>query len=121
MGPLAPSTCIRCASGDTSATCNCRPGKLFYGPQYTNELDTTNSSEWIVATTIEMMLATGLIVGYKRSGNGKCWYQKGFLDFDTRVPFGKVDPLPGIGTLNRQCFCTEVKDVAPLAVALLPS
>ena len=52
-----------------------------------------------------MMFATGLTVGYKPSGKGKCWYQKGFLDFETDFRFGKVDPLPGIGTSNRQCFC----------------
>ena len=78
---------------------------LFYGPHYTNELLTSNSSEWIVATTIEMMIATGLAVGYKPSGTGRCWYQKGFLDIDSNVAFGEDDPLVGIGTLHRQCFC----------------
>jgi len=78
---------------------------LFYGPRYTNELSTTNSSQWIEATTIEMMIATGYSVGYKRSGAGKCWYKKGFLDLDTSEPFGAKDPLLGIGATNRQCFC----------------
>jgi hypothetical protein len=51
------------------------------------------------------MIGTGLAVGYKTSGVGKCWYSKGFLDFETGERFGKTDPLPGIGAKNRQCFC----------------
>ena len=103
--PVAPSTSFRCAFGDGGQKCDCKPGLLFYGPRYTNERATTDSTQWVEATTIEAMVATGLAVGYKQAGAGKCWFSKGFLDLDTNQPFGSVDPLPGIGSTNRQCFC----------------
>jgi hypothetical protein len=52
-----------------------------------------------------MMIGTGLAVGYKPDGAGKCWFSKGFRDLDNNQPFGAVDPLTGIGPTNRQCFC----------------
>ena len=106
--PVAPSTSYSCATGDIGGqTCDCSPGWLFYGPRYINELSTIDSSQWITASTIEMMVATGLTVGYKPADTaaGKCWFSKGFLDLSTHQPFGKTDPLPGIGSENRQCFC----------------
>ena len=99
---MAPSTSFK---AQCTPQCDCTPGLLFYGPKYINELDTTDSSQWVEATTIEMMIGTGLAVGYKPSGTGKCWYKKGFLDLETNEAFGETDPLPGIGDDNRQCFC----------------
>ena len=111
---VAPSTSYSCATGDIGGqTCDCSPGWLFYGPRYINELSTIDSSQWITASTIEMMVATGLSVGYKPSGIGKCWFKKGFLDLHTGVAFGAIDPLPGIGSTNRQCFCRIFKPAAP--------
>ena len=53
MPPVSPSTSFRCAIGDSAEKCNCQPGStLYYGPRYTNELSTTDSSQWIEATTI---------------------------------------------------------------------
>ena len=76
----------------SAEVCNCKPGVIYYGPRYTNELSTTDSSQWIVATTIEMMIATGLAVGYKPSGVGKCWYEKGFLDLKNALRFEQLAP-----------------------------
>merc|ERR1719221_539403 len=107
--PVQPSTTYRCATGDTGEMCHCYPGQIWYGPQYVNEAETTDSSQWIVAETIEMMISSGLPVGYspRSSASGKCWYKKGFYDIETRERWLYTsDPYNGtIGRLNRQCFC----------------
>jgi len=105
--PIAPSTVSRCATGDTGEICSCDNGTIYYGVQYINELQTSNPEEWINATTIMMMISTGLAVGYSPRTTTKCWYEKGFMDIYNDERFGTTDPLPGIGPKNRQCFCLE--------------
>merc|ERR1712113_533448 len=124
--PVAPSSSYLCATGDPDAaagipaqTCLCVPGMTFYGPRYINEIETTNQSLWIEATTIEMMISTGLTIGYNPGGNGKCWWKKGFLDLDTAVKF-TADPLPQIGAQNRACFCRTFEPTTPPPLPSIP-